>query len=94
MRSMLNLILGIKLGTYIGLNTINRMALGSSRWLIENLGDCERVCEGVCVSLCGLNEETAEEADSHAERAEQRAENRLIYGCRSVLWHVCDSNAE
>lgn len=48
-RSMLNLILGIKLGTHIGLNTINRMALGSSRWLIENLGGCERVCEFVCL---------------------------------------------
>lgn len=89
---MLNLIPGIKLGIHIGLNMINRTALGSSRWLIENLCGCERVC--VCVSLCGLNEETAEEADSQAERAERRAENRLIYGCRSVLWHVCDTNAE
>lgn len=46
---MLNLIPGIKLGSHIGLNMINRKALGSSSWLIENLGGCEKVCEFVCL---------------------------------------------
>lgn len=48
MHCMLNLIPGIKPGTHIGLNTINRAAPGSTRWLIEKLGGFETVCESLC----------------------------------------------